>query len=91
LTIPAGALASDVRISMIFQGSDPTDPSVFQVYDLNPDGTTFGTPGTLDLPAPPLAPGETVVIEVNDGTGWVEIPTTLADGRVTGPISHFSS
>jgi hypothetical protein len=91
LTVPAGALASDVRVSMSFQGSDPSDSSVFQVYDFSPNGTTFSSAATVDLPAPTLAPGETAVIEVNDGTGWVEIPTTMAAGRLSGPILHFSS
>jgi hypothetical protein len=91
LTVPPGALAAPVRITIVFQGSDPGDPSVFQVYSLNPHPTQFATPATLDLPAPPLAPGQIAVIDLNDGTGWVEIPTTLNAGRVTGPISHFSS
>src|SRR4029079_7560408 len=35
--------------------------------------------------------GGTAVIEVSDdGVTWTEIPTTLSNGRVTGPISHFS-
>ncbi|MEO8304300.1 MAG: hypothetical protein ABI724_09270, partial [Betaproteobacteria bacterium] len=34
---------------------------------------------------------EEAVIEVSDdGANWTEIATTLANGRVTGPITHFS-
>jgi hypothetical protein len=91
LTVPAGALASSVRVNMVFQGSDPSDASVFQVYQFGPNGTTFATPATVDLPAPPLAANQTAVIEVSDGGGsWSEVSTTLSSGRVSGPIAHFS-
>jgi hypothetical protein len=90
LTIPSGALATTVRIKVTDLGGDPTDASVFHVYDLSPSGTVFALPATVDLPAPPLAPGHTAVIEVSSGGGWVAVPTTLAGGRVSGPIAHFS-
>jgi hypothetical protein len=90
LTVPPNALSATVPITMVDLGGDPTNPSVFRVYQLGPDGTTFATPATVDLPAPPLAAGHTAVIEVTQGTGWVAIPTTLSNNRVTGPISHFS-
>jgi len=91
LTVPAGALAAPVNISMFDQPGDPSDPSVFHVYTFLPSGTTFAIPATVDLPAPPLPNGGTAVIEVSDdGVTWTEIPTTLSNGRVTGPISHFS-
>jgi hypothetical protein len=91
LTVPPGALSSPVSISMVDQGGDPNDASVFHVYKFGPSGTTFATPATVDLPAPPLSAGQTPVIEVSDdGTTWVGIATTLNSGRVNGPISHFS-
>ena len=91
LTVPAGALSGTVLIKMTDLGSDPTDPSVFHVYDLQPSGTTFASPAIVDLPAPALNVGESVVIEVNDGSGWVAVATTLNAGRVSGPIAHFSA
>ena len=91
LTIPAGALGTAVRVSMTDLGSDPGDPSVFHEYRFGPTGTTFSTPATVDLPAPPLAAGQVPVIEVSDdGVTWVAVATTLSNGRVSGPISHFS-
>jgi hypothetical protein len=90
LTIPPNALNATVPITMVDLGGDPSDASVFHVYQLGPDGTTFATPATVDLPAPALAAGHTAVIEVTQGNGWVAIPTTLSGGRVSGPISHFS-
>jgi len=91
LTIPPGALTAPVNISMIDQGGDSSDSSVFHVYSFAPSGTTFATPATVDLPAPPVVAGQTGVIEVSDdGVNWTAVATTLANGRATGPISHFS-
>jgi hypothetical protein len=91
LTVPAGALAADVAISMIDQGGDANDASVFHVYSFGPTGTKFTTPATVDLPAPPLTGAQIAVIEVSDdGTNWTAVSTTVAGGRVSGPIAHFS-
>ena len=90
LNVPPGALDASVRIKITDLGGDPSDPSVFHVYELGPSGTQFAPPATIDLPAPPLAPGHTAVIELNSGSGWVAIPTTLNAGRVSGPVAHFS-
>lgn len=91
LTVPPGALGSNVLINMTDQGGDPGNSSVFHVYRFGPAGTSFLAPATVDLPAPPLAAGQAAVIEVSDdGTTWAAISTTLNNGRVSGPISHFS-
>src|SRR5438874_8584566 len=91
LTIPAGALASPVNISMVDQGGDPNDSTVFHVYSFAPTGTTFITSATVDLPAPPLAAGQVALIEVSDDSvTWTAIATTASNGRVSGPIAHFS-
>ena len=91
LTIPDGALSESVAITMVDQGGDPNDASVFHVYQFGPAGTIFLTPATVDLPAPPLTAGQVAVIEVSDdGTNWTAIPTTVNGDRVSGPIAHFS-
>jgi len=92
LTVPAGALSADVRITMADLGPDPNDASVSHVYEFDPDGTTFATPANVNLPAPAVAAGHTVVIEVADALSgpWTEIATTVNAGRATGNISHFS-
>jgi hypothetical protein len=92
LTVPPDALAAPVSITMRDQGGDPNDSKVFHVYSFGPNGTTFAKPATVDLPAPPLAAGESAVIEVSDdGINWTPVATTAANGRVSGPIAHFSS
>ncbi|MEO8303008.1 MAG: hypothetical protein ABI724_02705, partial [Betaproteobacteria bacterium] len=76
LTVPPGAIApgSPVAVTMIDLGGDASDASVFHVYLFGPAGTTFATPATVDLPAPPLLEGEEAVIEVSDdGANWTEI------------------
>jgi hypothetical protein len=91
LTIPAGALSAPVNISMIDQGGDSSDSSVFHVYSFAPSGTTFLVPATVDLPAPPPLSGQVAVIEVSDdGVTWTAVATTIANGRASGPIAHFS-
>lgn len=92
LTVPPDALAAPVSITMRDQGGDPNNSKVFHVYSFGPNGTTFAKPATVDLPAPPLAAGESAVIEVSDdGVNWTAIATTASNGRVSGPIAHFSS
>ena len=91
LTVPPGALASPVNISMVDQGGDPNDSSVFHVYSFAPNGTTFSPPATVDLPAPPLSAGQVALIEVSDDSvAWTAIATTVNGARVSGPIAHFS-
>ena len=91
LTVPPGALASPVNISMVDQGGDPNDSSVFHVYSFAPNGTTFSPPATVDLPAPPLSAGQVALIEVSDDSvTWTAVATTANNGRVSGPIAHFS-
>ncbi len=91
LTVPAGALSAAIGISMFDQGGDPSDPSVFHVYSFAPAGTTFAIAATVDLPAPTLAANQTALIEVSDdGVTWTPVDATLNNGRVTGPIAHFS-
>src|SRR5262249_34532478 len=91
LTIPAGALSNAVSISMLDLGSHSRDPSVFHVYSFGPSGTPFSTPARLDLTAPPLAAGQASGSEVSDdGLIWTPNTTTMSNGRVSGPISHFS-
>ena len=74
---------------------DPDAASVFRVYELNPSGTQFAVPATIDLPAPPLLPGQGAVIEVNSVNAfsptnrWVPIATTLSGGRSAAPSRTF--
>lgn len=91
LTVPPGSLIAPVAISMVDQGGDPNDASVFHVYSFTPAGTQFSPPATVDLPSPPLSAGHAAIIEVSDDSvTWTAIATTASNGRVSGPIAHFS-
>jgi hypothetical protein len=65
---------------------------VAPVYDFGPDGTQFGTPATLQIAFAGNVPeGKKVVLAIEEGGAWQEIPgSSLAGGVVTGPVAHFS-
>jgi hypothetical protein len=98
LTVPAGALASDVAITITKTtdlGPFGTNPSV--IYLLGPEGQTFATPVTftIHLAAPP-SNGETVAWS-NLGVSSPMLlsdyelrPTTVAGSDVSATNTHFS-
>ena len=101
LTIPAGALATDVVITV--EAGTPPPPSSFGTpigggFTFGPSGTTFATPATLTLGydpasvAPGLGAGDFYIATSDDGLTWTPIPATvdLIAHTVTAPIAHFS-
>ena len=105
LTVPAGALADDTKITMTeVSGNDiPAelqDPSVLKVYDMQPDGLQFATPATVEVhtlgsTAPP--DGAPLIGLISDSHSTLELlgpvnQTIDSNGiTVSGPINHFSS
>lgn len=91
LSIGAGALASDVTITLAV--TDPDDDTVASVYDFGPDGTAFTSPATLKIEVGDYSPpeGKKPVLAIEEDGKWVEIPgSTFAGGTVSGPVAHFS-
>ena len=98
VVIPAGALASDVAIT-ITRTTDvgPFGGTPSTVYLLQPEGQTFTMPVTftLHLSAPPGG-GETVVwskLGVANPTLITDYelrPTTVTGSDVSAPNTHFS-
>lgn len=90
LTIPAGALAADTTITLDVKAA--SEGSVASVYDLGPDGTTFAAPATLSIAFDGQVPeGKKAALAVLENGAWKELPgSSLAGGKVTGPVSHFS-
>jgi hypothetical protein len=89
LAIPAGALEGDTQITVATTNSDDTDGPI---YDYGPDGTKFSKPATLAIEWDGKVPEDkkAVLATYEDGK-WVEIAgSKYADGKVTGPVSHFS-
>ena len=101
LSIPAGALSSNVTISVTAASDPASDPNVVAgtVYEFGPDGTQFSQPVTLTLDYDPSAvpagiPPEAVTIVKYTGGTWQPITGTVSvdpvNGKVSGQITSFS-
>src|SRR5436190_4162406 len=80
LDIPANSLGADTTITATAGDPPSTLPNRStikgQYFDFGPDGTTFGTPATLTLPASAPPANMAAVISTFDGTSWTDLPTT---------------
>jgi hypothetical protein len=91
LDIPAGALDKDTKITIATQAA--TGEAVTAIYDCGPDGTTFTKPVAMAIKFDGVEPAERkAVLAYQDKDGkWVEIEgSKLADGKVTGSVTHFT-
>ena len=90
LTVPAGALAADMELTLAVQPAEAGTAA--SVYEFGPDGTQFAVPCTLELAFTADVPsGKKAVLAVEEGGTWTEVPgSSLAGGKVTGNITHFS-
>ncbi|HVZ71071.1 MAG TPA: hypothetical protein VHJ20_01740 [Polyangia bacterium] len=98
IAIPAGALASDTTITATVSDPSSSTPSsdkvAGKVLELGPDGTTFTMPVTLTLPLTKTpAANQSASLAYLDKTSnaWVTTPSTVAGGKVSGGIMHFST
>lgn len=97
MSIPAGALAADIPVSI--QPISTTAPNgVGLAYRLSPDGVTFARPVSLrfsfqstDLTG---SAAELMQVAVQDGAGYWNLPTNqtvdAAAGTLTVTATHFS-
>jgi|GEM_PF-4659368 len=101
LVFSAGALSQNTDITVAPATGTPADPSlVSTVYDLGPDGTTFGGSGVIltlrydPTLLPGLIPeGDLKLYTAQTGGPWVLVANSsvnAADNTVTGTIAHFS-
>lgn len=96
LVIPAGALGSDETLTLteVEPVTGEEDEAVVgTILDFGPDNLFFAEPVQLTMPAPAQVPaGQTAVISWRGqpGDGWVDLPTTVEDGRVQAELEHFS-
>lgn len=104
VTIPAGALDADTRISVEApSGSLPAAPTGYQIlggtaYDLGPSGTTFSTPATLTLTynasSVPTGTASSSIGVYTVASGlWQPVAGSAVDEanhKVTVPLAHFS-
>jgi hypothetical protein len=91
LSIPAGALSEDVKISITPLTSAPAGyVARSQVYELEPSGLQFAAPVNLALDFTGESAGLAVYLTSSSGTGFERIAGTVEGSRITAPITHFS-
>jgi len=97
LTVPAGALAKDIEVTLEAKKPASTLPEQSTLkgmtYDFGPDGTTFEKPVTLEIPVEGQpAEGETAVVSWYDTATktWQDLPTTVSGGRASAEVEHFT-
>ena len=99
VVIPAGALASDVRINIEQSAAGaPPLPGGFsaggQMFAITPHGTTFALPVTVTLPFDPASvPTGSVpaLYKTNAQNQWEQVPSaTFGASSVSAQVSSFS-
>jgi len=95
LSIEGGALGEDLTIEVDATEPDSELPDFASirglVYDFGPDGTTFDPPAQLELPLDGKVPeGKEAVVSWLDGDSWVDLPTEVANGKVSVEVAHFT-
>lgn len=100
IDIPAGALATDTTITATVSNPDSSTPNSDKVagklLELGPDGTTFAMPVTLTIPLTktPTATQSASLAYLDETVTpnvWVTTASTVANGKVSGGITHFST
>jgi hypothetical protein len=97
ISIPAGALAADTKITVESKEPEASLPEHDSlkglIYDFGPDGTTFSKPVELKLPLP-ATPGEgeeAVVAWLDEANNkWVDVASTVSGGEIKANIEHFT-
>ena len=91
LTVPEGSLESDVEISVIPTRNAPAgfEPASL-VYEFGPSGTQFSIPATIVIPITDPTEKPLVLFWSNESGDFEMIEGTIADGKFTAQVSHFS-
>lgn len=88
LVVPAGALTQSTTLTIAADSVQPAGAAATTVYEFGPEGLTFAIPATVNLPA---TAGVVHWSQVASGTTFfTDLPTTLAGGLATAPVTHFS-
>jgi hypothetical protein len=95
VTIPAGALASDVTIT-VAPTTSPGAPTISEVYEIGPTGTQFATPATILFRYGSLNLGGTSASSLQLATfagSWVSLNAAVTDidaETISAPTMHLS-
>ena len=101
MTVPAGAVGSDITFTMADAGSDHDAMVSVRAlgsagYSIGPAGTTFDEPVVLTLHYDEADLGgiseSAIIIYTDDGAGWTALPTEVDEvGNIaTAEIYHLS-
>jgi hypothetical protein len=95
VTIPPGALANDVTIT-VTPTTSPGAPTLSQVYEIGPTGTQFATPATILFHFGSLNLAGTSANSIQLATfagGWVSLTDAVTDldaQTISAPTMHLS-
>jgi hypothetical protein len=95
LSIPAGALRSDVVVAIVPLEAWP-EGALGAVVDIQPSGLLFASPATLTFHYETSDIGGTPPVSLRlataSGSSWTPLPSTLDEAAhtVTAPIAHLS-
>jgi hypothetical protein len=91
LTVPAGALNADVRVSITQSSAARPQGALGPVFEFGPSGTTFATPVTVTFPIPQGTTEASVYFTLPGSTEYDALPTTIAGAVATAEVTHFSA
>lgn len=91
IVIPPGALTSTVLISVAPTGTAPLGfTGLSRLYTFGPDGTAFLKPVSVTVTLD-QASSNPVVYWSKPGGGYESVGGTIAAGKITAQITHFST
>ena len=92
IAVPQGALdsATVITVAATTQAPPPALNALSPVYQFEPDGKVFARPLTISLPLPAGVTDASIYWSRLDGSGFDAIGGTIANGKITAQVPHFS-
>lgn len=95
VTVPPGALSSNVQISATHTTTAVASGygALSNLYDFQPAGITFSKPVTVTLPLPSGAPPNVTIYwsEKNDSSAYDDVNGAVIGSRISAQVTHFST
>jgi hypothetical protein len=95
VSVPAGALTSDVQISAARTNTagPPANGALSNLYQFGPDGTTFRQPVTVTMPLPAGAPPNVTIFWSESGSPstYDDVSGTVSGSSISAAVTHFST
>jgi len=92
ITIPSGALTATqtITITSTTDAAPAGFTNLSPIYQFGPDGLTFAQPASISI-AFTGADSASIIWSSSSGTDFASVGGTVANGRVTADVAHFSS